>query len=102
MVFPRELFVGPGATNFQVRIYSHQQTVENQATNYNPMVPPPEGCNELYWDILEYLSLPFHFRTTGSRKRVITRYKSLLGKRFDCKVMWDFPRLADGRNFLNA
>ena len=36
-----------------------------------------------------------HFQITGSRQRVIARYKSLSGKRFDYKVTWDFPRLAD-------
>jgi len=43
-----------------------------------------------------YDILVCHFRITGSRQRVISRYKSLSGKRFDYKVMWDFPRLADG------
>ena len=41
-------------------ILRHQQTVENQATDYNPMVlRTPEDCGALYRDIPEYLSLPF-------------------------------------------
>jgi len=66
-----------------------QQTVEN----YNSMVPHLRvvtHCTGIHRNILVC-----HFRITGSRQRVITRYKSLSGKHFDYKVMWDFPRLAD-------
>ena len=73
----------------------HQQTVENQTTNYNPMILHLRVVTHrtgIYRNILVC-----HFRITGSRQRVITRYKSLSGKRFDYRVMWDFPRLADVR-----
>ena len=71
----------------------HQQTVENQTTDYNPMVlhlRVVTHCTGIYQNIMVC-----QFQITGSRQRVITRYKSLSGKRFDYKVMWDFPRLAD-------
>ena len=46
--------------------------MENQTVDYNPVV--------------------LHLRVV---MHCITRYKSPSGKRFDYKVMWDFPRLAD-------
>jgi len=56
----------------RVRRPGHQQTVENQTTNYNPMVlhlRVVTHCTGIYRNILVC-----HFRITGSRQRVITRY----------------------------
>ena len=67
--------------------------MENQTSDYNPVVlhlRVVTHCTGIYRNIVVC-----HFQITGSRQRVITRYKSLSGKRFDYKVMWDFPRLAD-------
>ena len=53
----------------------HQQTVENQITNYNSMVlhlRVVTHCTGIYRNILVC-----HFRITGSRQRVITRHNPL-------------------------
>ena len=52
-----------------------QQTVENQATDYNPMVlhlRVVTHCTGIYRNIIVC-----HFQITDSRQRVITRYNPL-------------------------
>ena len=67
--------------------------MESPATNYNSTIPQPRII------VPEYIGLPSS-QYTGSKQRVVIRYKPLSKKRFDhqrCKVILDFPRLADVR-----
>ena len=56
-------------------LLSHQQTVENQTTDYNLMVlhlRVVTHCTGIYRNIIVC-----HFQITDSRQRVITRYNPL-------------------------